>query len=298
MTKIASAAVCRAVHAAAGGVRGSRSRESSTAETPRSRHLSGATPETVRPVAPSEEHGSAETEPPACFSIDWEGRITGWTQAAEELVGWSAAQAIGRRVDDLLIASSSWVSYHAELTVLEQTPRAAGWLRVYVYHRDGQHLPVMLALTKVLDPGAGLHAVMRPGHSSPPGRPAAREYLLLRSVLHALPGVDGVVACDAGGHLWLMTGAMEELFGPVEGRAEDGSWSLRVAALRHGDGRLMLRHELPLVRALRGETVVDYPFVVDPIDGPRRAFLTSGSTLPDAGLIEHGAIVTAQEIAL
>jgi PAS domain S-box-containing protein len=233
---------------------------------------------------------------PACFSIDGGGRITDWTSAAERLVGWPAGRANGRRADDLLIAPSSLGSYHAELAVLENDGPTDGWLRVSVNHWDGRHMPVGLSLTRVAgDRSVNVHVAMRPGDISV--LDSDHEHLLLHAVLASLgDGVDGAVVCDSSGHLIVITGVLEEIFGQAEGRAEDGAWATRVTALRHGDGRLMGRYAYPLVRALRGESFRESPLVIDPIDGPRRILLTTGHTLPGPTARGLGAIVTVCEV--
>ena len=44
-----------------------------------------------------------EVSPVAIVTMDADERVTSWNPAAAELFGWSSEEAIGRRIDDLVL---------------------------------------------------------------------------------------------------------------------------------------------------------------------------------------------------
>src|SRR4029453_9253668 len=44
--------------------------------------------------------------PPAIVTMDLEERVTSWNPAAEQLFGWSQAEAMGRNIDQLVLGSA------------------------------------------------------------------------------------------------------------------------------------------------------------------------------------------------
>ncbi len=115
-----------------------------------------------------------------------------------------------------------------------------------------------------------------------------------RAVLENLS--DGIVACDAHGKLTLFNRALREMHGlPVEDVPPE-DWSEHYA-LFHGDGvTSMAMAEIPLVRALRGERVVDAEMVVAPHGRAPRTCLATGQQFYDADGRLLGAVVAMRDV--
>jgi PAS domain S-box-containing protein len=107
---------------------------------------------------------------------------------------------------------------------------------------------------------------------------------------------DGLVACNAEGELTLLNRASQELHGlPAEALAAD-DWAKHYDLYR-ADGRTPLaKEEIPLFRALHGETVTDAEMVVAPKSRPPRALLASGQAIFDAHGQKIGAVVGMRDI--
>ena len=107
---------------------------------------------------------------------------------------------------------------------------------------------------------------------------------------------DGIVACDAQGNLTLFNRATRELHGlPPEAMSP-----ARLAehyGLFHADGTTPLAMEqVPLLRALRGETVHDVELVIVPTGQAPRTVLCSGQPIVNAAGQSLGAVVAMRDI--
>lgn len=78
----------------------------------------------------------------AIAMLDADGRIIYWNGAAEELYGWSRAEALNQPASDLWLAVDSSAT-HALAEVQEHLGKAGAWRGEMVHrHRDGQRLKV------------------------------------------------------------------------------------------------------------------------------------------------------------
>src|SRR6478672_10538181 len=89
----------------------------------------------------------------AVVEISLDGVVTSWNDAAAELLGWSAAEAVGQRFDALALAPGHWTAVR----------QAAGQrMELMLRDRDGHEVPVDVALTSIeLDRRTGLVAFLR-----------------------------------------------------------------------------------------------------------------------------------------
>lgn len=108
---------------------------------------------------------------------------------------------------------------------------------------------------------------------------------------------DGIVACDAAGVLKLFNRTTRELHDQVELPTRPDQW-LAGNEMYHADGLTpMTTDELPLMRALRGESVKDMELVV--AGGrriPRRTILANGRAVYDEAKKKLGAVVSFADI--
>ncbi|MCW7537610.1 diguanylate cyclase [Aquabacterium sp. A7-Y] len=90
--------------------------------------------------------------PDAFVGISVEGRINAWNQRAEATFGWSAAEAIGRDFDELLIPPAQRPARADCLAVLRgagEGPARCERYEITTLHRDGHEIPVELSLASV-----------------------------------------------------------------------------------------------------------------------------------------------------
>ncbi|CAN5794758.1 hypothetical protein BH24ACI3_BH24ACI3_05820 [soil metagenome] len=107
---------------------------------------------------------------------------------------------------------------------------------------------------------------------------------------------EGIVACDADGVLTIFNRATREFHGLPEERIPAEKWAERYD-LYHADGLTrMSKDEIPLLRALAGETVKDVEMVIAPKNGERRILLASGQAFHDEEGNVLGAVVSMHDI--
>ncbi|MDX6555764.1 MAG: hypothetical protein QOD86_1959, partial [Miltoncostaeaceae bacterium] len=106
---------------------------------------------------------------------------------------------------------------------------------------------------------------------------------------------EGVVACDSEGRLTLFNRASREFHGTLEPLTPEhwaGHYDLYLA-----DGETRMPTEaIPLMRALRGESVRDVEMVIRPAGRPRRVLVASGQQIVDRNGELLGAVVAMHDI--
>ncbi|WP_430786705.1 PAS domain S-box protein [Actinoplanes sp. G11-F43] len=118
-----------------------------------------ATRETEQVAARSQRF--VDTTLDAFIAGDSRGVVTGWNQAAEQTFGWTAAEAIGRPVIELIIPERLRADT-AGLENLTEAAMAGQRVEVELLHRDGRVFPAELALSVLVDPdGHAFHTFVR-----------------------------------------------------------------------------------------------------------------------------------------
>ncbi|MGW5585346.1 SpoIIE family protein phosphatase [Streptomyces sp. NPDC003857] len=88
-----------------------------------------------------------ETFSPAIALLDAQGTVVGWSQAAQQLLGYSAAEVVGRSAGVLLVAAEDRVR------ASQAAQRSALWDRwshlAHVRHRDGRSIDVRLCVSSL-----------------------------------------------------------------------------------------------------------------------------------------------------
>lgn len=93
----------------------------------------------------------------AVIATDPMGVVVYWNKSAEQLYGWSAADAIGRSVRDLI---SPEETVEAAEAIFEGLRRGETWSGDWVKRRDGTRLPVYITDTPVFGQDGRLVAVI------------------------------------------------------------------------------------------------------------------------------------------
>jgi PAS domain S-box-containing protein len=83
----------------------------------------------------------------AFVAIDEHGRITEWNAAAAALFGWTAAEARGRRVGELVIPDDLREAHDAWLANLLDRGPVGDTLETTVVHRQGRSFPIELSVS-------------------------------------------------------------------------------------------------------------------------------------------------------
>jgi diguanylate cyclase (GGDEF)-like protein/PAS domain S-box-containing protein len=101
----------------------------------------------------------------AYVANDRDGVVTGWNRAAEQTFGWTAGEAIGRSIYDLIIPESDHEEFQSVMTRERSDAPPSGRYDVRaerrVVHRDGHEFTVELAASMVeIDGETTLHSLM------------------------------------------------------------------------------------------------------------------------------------------
>ncbi|WKB55619.1 PAS domain S-box protein [Eleftheria terrae] len=190
--------------------------------------------------------------PDAFISIDAEGRITDWNRRAETTFGWTAAEAIGRDLGELMVPPSQRQAHRRGLLHFAHTGQGAvvnQRLEVNALHRDGREIPVELSVASVRQGGdwvahAFLHDITE--------RKTVQQLLAdkekrLRAITDNLPVLIGYISRD---RRYTFT---NETYRDWTGLAPESMIGRKVEELL--GPQLYAQRREPLDRALRGERV-------------------------------------------
>ncbi len=90
--------------------------------------------------------------PDAAVALDAEGRVTEWNARAEELFGWTAGEAIGRKVSELIVPPAHREGHEAGLRRALAQARVR-WdvapVPIVGLHKDGHEVPIELVASPI-----------------------------------------------------------------------------------------------------------------------------------------------------
>lgn len=250
----------------------------------------------------SEEHFRTiiESASDAFVATDANGTITDWNHTAERLFGWRREEAIGKRVTGTLIPLKLQAAFEQGMRDVLSTgdsPYLNRQLEMRARTKSGAEVPVEMMLTAYRIDGAALFgAFMR---DITERRQTARKMEEKERLLDAvLDTIDvGVVACDAHGRLTVFNRAARDFHGAGARDVAPHRWSLEYR-LYQPDGRTrLLTGDIPLVRALNGETVHDQEMLIASEGRPARVVLASGKAMVDSRGMKLGAVVAMKDIS-
>ncbi len=255
----------------------------------------------------------------AVITTDIEGRVVYLNSVAEQLTGWSGADASGQALETVFLI----VTESTREPVANPARRALkeGVVVGLANHtlliaRDGAETPIDDSAAPIRDAQGAISGVVlifrdvTERHRVEASLTRAREELercvdertaelaqanaFLHTLLENLQ--EGIVACDAEGVLTLFNKATRDFHGlpqePITAERWADHYNLYLA-----DGRTPMRTEdVPLFRALRGEQVSGAEMVIAPANGPPRSLLAYAKALHDADGKVQGALVSMHDI--
>jgi diguanylate cyclase (GGDEF)-like protein/PAS domain S-box-containing protein len=250
----------------------------------------------------SEEHFRTiiESANDAFVATDACGTITGWNHTAERLFGWRREEAIGKRMTSTLIPLKLQAAFEQgmrDILTTGDSPYLNRQLEMRARTKTGTEVPVEMMLTAYRIDGALLFGAFIRDITE--RRQTARKMEEKERLLDAvLDTIDvGVVACDADGRLTVFNRAARDFHGLGPRDLTPDKWALEYR-LYQPDGRTRLRTgDIPLVRAMNGETVHDQEMVIASDSRPARVLLASGKAMADSGGKKLGAVVAMKDIS-
>ncbi|MBO3736977.1 PAS domain-containing sensor histidine kinase [Actinoplanes flavus] len=235
----------------------------------------------------------------AFVSMSADGVILAWNPAAEQLFGWTAAEAVGRLATELMIPPSMREAHERglERARRSRTSHFAGRrLEFTVVDRSGREFPVEMTLQTQYERGEPVHHAFL--HDITVRTTArvelTRERAYLQALLNSLD--TGVAACDSNGTLAQFNSAMCEIHGLGHQPIGPESWAGTYHLFR-ADGRTPMKpEEVPLARAFAGEFVRHEEMVVRASGRPPHWFLTNARPIDSADGHRLGAVVAMHDV--
>ena len=104
----------------------------------------------------SNQTNTATGKTPA-FVMDGDGMVVGWNDEAEKLFGWTRAEAIGRRLSDLIIPEANRAAHEAGLKHFLGGGSKGAFLNrpltIAMLHRDGHEFNLSIQIGSEASPG-------------------------------------------------------------------------------------------------------------------------------------------------
>jgi PAS domain S-box-containing protein len=107
---------------------------------------------------------------------------------------------------------------------------------------------------------------------------------------------DGIVACDADGHLVLFNPATQVFHGLPPEPIEPDDWGEYYDLYDRDGTRILTKSEIPLFRALQGESVISQEMMIKSKLGGDRSILASGTAIYSPTGEKLGAVVLMKDI--
>lgn len=242
----------------------------------------------------------------AFISVDSEGRVVDWNPSAERTFGWMRDEVIGLDLATLIVPPEFREAHRQGMQrILSGGPSNVINKRLELPAKTRENGEIMVAMTiSIFDFEGQRHfgAFLRDISEELNIKRAldekreilSRKQELLDAVLDT---VDiGVVACSADGKLSLFNRAAREFHGLPPELLDTATWAQHYSLYAADGVELLKPAEIPLVRALQGETLRDTPMVIAPADMPRRFILASGKRIASSAGTPMGAVVAMKDI--
>ncbi len=234
----------------------------------------------------------------AFVSTDDNGLIVDWNSSAERTFGWTHDEVAGRPLADTIVPERLRAAHLAGM----QRYRATGsgkvanrMVNMPALTRSGREITIEMTITAFpcgdgVFFGAFMHDITERLRTQ---RAAEEKQQLLDAVLDTID--VGVLACSATGEMTLVNRALREIHGLPADELPHAGW-VEHFQLYAGDGKTLLApHQIPLWRALNGETLHDAEVVVA-VGGVKRSFLASGCPLASHSGEPLGAVLALKDV--
>jgi diguanylate cyclase (GGDEF)-like protein/PAS domain S-box-containing protein len=227
------------------------------------------------------------------------GAIVEWNAAAERTFGWQRAQALGKTFSELVVPPAARTAYKearkayfegGDTAILERK------IELPAMTASGRQITVEMTISAYQWQGQRCLGAFMTDISERLRTQVALEEKqeLLDAVLESID--VGVVTSDAVGNLTLFNRAARAMLAHDLTTAAPAEWARHYAMFHVDRVTPLAMHEVPLVRALQGESVVDQPMTLVPGGGGAHTLLTSARPLRSASGRRLGAVATMKNI--
>jgi len=240
-----------------------------------------------------------ETAVDAVVAFDATGRIVDWNAQAQTLFGWKREEALGRSVGETLFPEWQRHDFDAAQLINRRVELRA-------LHRDIGEFPVEMTLNDIRADGYHLYYAFVADITKRHLVEMERQRLLAQVRQHSAElqalidhMMESVVACDAEGRISFANKAGLKLLA-LEASDLGLMRPLEETDIRHWrtwDGRPFNVEDVPIIRALHGETVHDVEVVLFTRHESRRYLRVSAVPIRDAEGRLRAAVAVARDVS-
>lgn len=233
-----------------------------------------------------------QASPQAIISCDTEQRVSIWNPSAQQLFGQSANEVVGRVLKEVNPLLSR------KLTSLAQRTTGGGTVGDEHFDLpgdDGSQKHLILSVAPLIGEAGeqlGFTAIVTDvTERERLLKQTEHEHDLLEAVMNNVDA--GVAACDESGRLTVFNRTAVAYMGDLINEGPE-SWAEYYQVYDSSGQRLLTMEEMPLYRAMMGETSENVELVVRPRGKPERVLLANGSAYGEGE--QHGAVVVFHDI--
>lgn len=215
------------------------------------------------------------------YGLDTQGTCTFINRAGAEMLGYRREEIIGNNVHNLIHhhRKDGTPLPNEECPILQAYREGKG-IHIdgeFFHRKDGTRFPVDI-YSHPLMVGDKIQGAVVTFNDITERIQAEQALRKERKFLHAVLDTieDGVMACDEHGRLTLSNRAARVMHGGAEEPIPPTGWFQRFPRFDPLQHRQLERHELPLIRALNGESVRNLEVEIMQGSGTRRPVLVTG----------------------
>lgn len=237
----------------------------------------------------------------AFIVMDATGLIVEWNLQAEKIFDWSRAEACGRRVSEVIIPPRMRDDHENGLKNFLTTGRGPVIDQTFEFpalHRDGREFPVEVSVSAILIGDQKIFSafVRDVTERKRIEEEVRRHSLLLEAMLDNM--ADGVVIADTNGKFLLFNQAAERIVGLGATDATPAQWTERYGLFCPDTVTPYPSDQLPLARAIRGESSDNVELFIRRPDKPESAYVNvTGRPLRDGKGKVYGGMIVFHDIS-
>jgi PAS domain S-box-containing protein len=247
----------------------------------------------------------SETVLDAVVIINGSGEVLAWNGVAEQIFGWSAREVLGRNMTEIIVPPHHRQGHREGMLRYQTTGEARVLNRrieIEALHKNGREFPIELSITTApATDGVVFIGFMRDISARRQAEAALRQARAdaelasteRTAILSQL--AEGVIVADAAGRITFVNDAAGRLHGMVKLHVGPQDYTDAYQLLTE-DGRPYPSEELPLARAVRGETVRDAKWRIRRPDGTEVLALGTAQPLIGPSGEQTGAVLTARDV--
>ncbi|BDI30378.1 hypothetical protein CCAX7_24290 [Capsulimonas corticalis] len=233
--------------------------------------------------------------PAAIFTFGLDGLLQSWSHGAELLFGWSEAEVLGGALPFVPADSRQSSQKMIDSLLAGNALNGAETRRV---RRDGAEVDISISAGPLRDSSGGIIGAIAVVVDITERKQVEQTLQKEREFLNAMLDTmyEGVVACDANGVLTTFNVASRTFHGLPEEPIPSEQWAQHYQLFRADGQTQMEMAEIPLFRALQGESVRNIEMVIAARGAAPRTVLASGQAIYSPAGEKLGAVVAMHDI--